>query len=176
MEKNELMNIRHNILLRAREEFVKGLIPCELLGDGENGVEVLSALFENFALDGFDANGEYFFMPSKEGDEIQYFVNLVTLSEELNKDCLNELFAAVAAINTYVLTGTFAIDAGAGTLIYKHTYEMPIEAGEDAIALGVDMSMGTAMQMVSDYAYLLIEINEGKRNAQSAIDLFAKME
>ncbi len=176
MDLNELMNKRHNIFVRTKEDFVSEQIPCELIGQDEHEVEVLSVLFEDFALEGYDATGEYFFMPSQEDDEIQYFVNLVTLTEDLNKDYLNELFAAVASINTYVLTGTFAIDAGAGTLIYKHTYEMPIEADEETMQLGVDMSMGTAMQMVSDYGYLLMEINEGKRNAQSVIALFANQE
>lgn len=176
MDVNELNSIRHNVLVRTKEDFVSEMIPCELLGQDEHEVEVLSVLFQDFALDGYDATGEYFFMPSQEDDEIQYFVNLVTLTEELNKDNLNELFAAVASINTYVLTGAFAIDAGAGTLIYKHTYEIPIEADEEALQLSVDMSMGTAMQMVSDYGYLLMEINEWKRNAQSAISLFANQE
>lgn len=175
MDKTTLKNMRHNVLAATRDEFVTELIPCELLGNDENGVEVLSVLFEDFAMDGYEANAEYFFMPSNDDDEIQYFVNLVTLLEELNKDNLNELFAAVASINTYVLTGCFSIDAGAGTLVYKHTYELPIDADEETMKLDLDMSMGTAMQMVSDFAYLLIEINEGKRNAQSAIALFANM-
>ncbi len=176
MNRKSLEEQRHNILARMGENFRKELVPAILSDKDENGVEILSVDLFSFAEDGFDADGEFFFLPSSDEDEIQFFVNLITIAEELPEDNLPELCVAVSAINTYILTGAFAIDVSSKSLVYKHSYEMMMTEDEEAVLDAAELSMGTALEMVSSYAYMLAEVNDGKRSAESVIRMFAEME
>ena len=176
MNANTLGNIRHNVLQTMEKNYVSEMVPAILSEKDENGVEILTVDLFSFAEDGFDADGEFFFLPSSEEDEIQFFINLITISENLPDANLSELCVAVSAINTYVVTGAFAIDPVAKSLIYKHSYEMMITEDEAKTLEDAELSMGTALEMVSNYAYMLVEVNEGKRSAESVIRMFADME
>ena len=169
MDLKKLYEERHEILSSIEEEFTKEFVPAKLSERVGYNVEFLTVLLEEVAVDGLTSTGEFFFLPNKEGEEIQYFVNLITISEELPDDTMNELCAAVASINTYVMTGAFAVDPVAGTLVYKHAYEMPIDLPKEQVADFVDMTMGITIQMVQQYAYYLIEVKEGKRTAKNVV-------
>ncbi len=176
MSKKSLEDIRHSILTRMEENYKKEMVPAILSDMDENGVEILTVDLFNFAEDGFDADGEFFFLPSGEEDEVQFFVNLITIAEELPEENLPELCVAVSSINTYILTGAFAIDVASKSLVYKHTYEMLITDDEEKTMDNAELSMGTALEMVNSYAYMLAEVNAGKRSAESVIRTFAEME
>ncbi len=176
MDLNKLYKERHDILSVMEQDFTKEFVPAKLSERDDYGVEVLAVILDEVAADGLTSTGEFFFLPSKEDEDIQFFVNLITISEELPKETLGELCTAVAAINTYVTTGTFAIDLGAGSLIYKHVYEMPVDLDKDSVADFSDMSMGTAIQMVQQFAYYLIEVKEGTRTAENVIRALAVTE
>lgn len=167
----ELQDIRHNILSEVEADFVEELVPAKLSDKDENEVEVLGIILSG-SDEVPDSTGEFFFLPSKKDDEIQYFVNLITLSDNIPEGNVGELCASVAAINTYVLTGSFAVDFGAGSLVYKLVIPMAIDADKELIADNVDLSMGLTFQAVTDYGYMLTEVCEGKRTAKSVIDLF----
>ncbi len=171
MNIKELAEIRHNILAEVEEDFVEELVPAKLSEKDENDVEVLGVILSG-ADEIPDSTGEFFFLPSNKDDEIQYFVNLITLVESIPEDKIGELCASVAALNTYVLSGGFAIDFGAGSLVYKLVIPMSIDADKEFVADNVDLSMGLTLQAVSEYGYLLIEVCDGKRTAKSIIDLF----
>jgi hypothetical protein len=172
MNTKDIEDMRHEILKDIEEKFTQELVPALLTEKDDYGVEVLGVVLEGGAADGYDASGEFFFLPGSEDDEVQYFVNLITLAEKLPEENLPELEAAVACINTYVLTGAFAIDVGAGSLVYKHTYEMPAGISKETVEDNVDLSMGTALNVVDNFGYLLIEVNEGKRKAESVVNFF----
>ena len=176
MDLNKLYKERHDILSMMEQEFTKEFVPAKLTDKDEYDVEVLAVILEEVAVDGLTSTGEFFFLPSKEDEEIQFFVNLITISEELPPETMGELCGAVAAINTYVTTGAFAVDPVAGSLIFKHVYEMPVDLDKDSVANFVDLSMGTAIQMVQQYAYYLIEVKEGTRTAQNVIRALAPTE
>ncbi len=173
MNLTNLEELRKRTLAEVEKEFVEELVPAELTVTEENGVSVLNVLMSGSDEKTGNASGEFFFLPSEPGDEIQYFVNLITLYEEIPEENLQELNAAVAAINTYVTCGGFGVDPGANSLIYKLVYPMSAEAGEDAVRENVDLSMGCAFQAFSDFGYLLTEVCEGERSAQSAIGVLA---
>ena len=176
MDLKKLYQERHDILSVMEQEFTKEFVPAKLTDKDDYDVEVLAVILEEVAVDGLTSTGEFFFLPNKEDEELQFFVNLITISEELPKETMGELCAAVAAINTYVMTGAFAIDPVAGSLIYKHVYEMPIDLEKDSVAGYVDMSMGTTIQMVQQYAYYLIDVKEGKRTAENVVRALAVTE
>jgi hypothetical protein len=175
MSDNNLELIRHNVLKSIRQHFVDELVYAEVEKKDEYGVEVLTVELEDSDVDGYDARGEFFFMPAAE-DEIQYFENLITIADELHKETASELFVAVSAISLYIPAGTFAIDFVTGSLIYKHTYEMHAGLDEQEIQENAELSVRTALSVVGEYGYLLAEVNDGKRSAESVIRLFTPLE
>ncbi len=176
MNNGDITSRRHDLLALFEKEFVDELVPAKLSEKDEYGVEVLAVVLDDVAVEGYDATAEYFFLPSGEDDEIQYFVSLITLAEDLPQENLSELCMAVSSINTFIPAGAFAIDPVARSLIYKHTYEMPIDADDAVVKDNMDLSMGVAMQMIISFAYLLVEVSDGKRTAENALNYFIKMQ
>ncbi len=164
--------IRQDILEALLEEFTQDQIPAKLTQKDENGFLELAVMLENAAVDGQDALGEFFFLPSSEEDEVQFFVNLITLSEDLKEENIGGLATVTAALNSYVITGAFAIDYAAKSLVYKHTYEMPIDADEERLRDGVDISMGASLQTVDNYGHFLIDVKEGRMTADDVLKIF----
>ncbi len=176
MDMKKLSEDRSWILSEMEKDITKNMVPAQLSDPNEAGFRVLTALLQDVAMDGLHSSGEFFFLPSNEDDELQFFVNLVTICEHVPDECPEQLVIALAAINTYVLTGAFAFDPVAKTLIYKLTSPMPIETPKEEMFEKSDLSMGLALQMVSDYAYMLVEVVEGTRTAESVIRFFTTME
>ncbi len=172
MDVSALNKVRHEILTEVEKEFVDELVPAKLVDHDGSDAEVLDVIMSDFIVEGMEATGEFFFIPVAEDDEIQFFVNLITIAEDLDMERVPELGMAIAYMNTYLPVGAFALDVTENTLVYKHTYEMGTEIGEDRMRDNVDLSMGVAFQAVSDFGYLLIEVLEGKRSAQSVIEMF----
>ncbi len=176
MSKDNLNEIRHDLLSRIEEEFVSEMVPAHLSEKDQNGVEVLAADLMVTTQDGYDALGEFFFLPGNENDELQFFVNLITIQEELPEENLPELCVAVSAINTFIITGAFAIDAVSKSLVYKNTYAMPADITAETLQDNMELSMGLAVEVVRQFGYLLVEVNQGKRTAESVIDMFIPAE
>ncbi len=176
MDIKKLGNLRHELLTELEAEFQKQLVPAKVSGGPEEPVEVLTVLLADYVEDGLTSSAEFFFLPNKEDDELQFFVNLVTIAQDIAADRLNELCTAIAFINTYVIAGAFALDAAANTLVYKHSYEMPIDLDGEKIRDNLDIAMGVAMKAVQEYGYLLVSVNEGRRTAESVIELLLQSE
>ncbi len=172
MDLSALNKLRHEVLSEVEKEFIEELVPAKLVEHEGTDAEVLDVILQDFAVDGMDATGEFFFIHTEEDDDIQYFVNLITIAEDLQGDRLGELGMAIAYMNTYIPVGAFALDITENTLVYKHTYEMGTGIDKDAIKDNVDLCMGVALQAVSDFGYMLIEVLEGRRDAQSVIESF----
>ncbi len=172
MDIKELTKERFEILSTLEQEYIKEMIPVQLLKKEENGADVLTVFLSGIAEDGLESIGEFFFHENEEDDQVQFFVNLITIAEELPDEHLNDLCIAIAAINAYIITGAFAIDFSNKSLIYKHTYEMPLPLDKEKLHDNLDLSMGVAYQMVRDYGYMLVEINEGRRSVQSVVNYF----
>ena len=167
MDLNKSNEMRTKVLKTLEESYTKELIPAKLTEKDANGVEVLATIFDDLAIDGLESSGEFFFLPNKEGEEVMFFVNLITVSTELPESTLGELMAAVSIINTYILAGAFSIDPKAGALVFKHVHEMPMDLDEKTVTEYADLSMGIAISMVQQYGYYLIEVKEGTRTADN---------
>ena len=167
----KLNEIRYKILSDVKKEFTDELIPAKLTDPGENDVPVLNVILSGSDEDTGNMTGEFFFMESAANDEIQYFVNLITVYEDVPEENLPELAVAVSALNTYVPVGAFAIDYAAQSLIYKLTYLMPANADEMSIREAVDNTMGCTFQALTDFSYLLSDVCEGDRSAESVIEV-----
>ena len=171
MNIKKLEEMRYSILSDVEKEFTDELVPAKLTDKEDNDIPILNVIITGSDEGIGSASGEFFFLPSSPGDEIQYFVNLITLIEGIPEENLDELCVAVAGINTYVTCGSFAVDFAAGNLIYKHVCPMIADAPEGNIRENVDLSMGCAFQAVTDFGYLMTEVCEGIRSAESAIEV-----
>ncbi len=173
MDIKKLNEMRYQILSDVEKEFTEEMVPAKLTDKEENDVPVLNVIMSGADEAVGNTMGEFFFMPGSPNDEIQYFVNLITVYEDVPEENLGELGMAVSCLNTYVPAGAFAIDFFARSLIYKLTYLMPVNADENTVRENVDNTMGCALQAVADYGYLLSEVCEGERSALSVIEVLA---
>ena len=173
MNIKKLMEMRKRILSDMEKEFTDELIPVKLTEDEGGNTCVLNMLMSGSDEAMGNASGEFFFLPSTVRDEIQYFVSLITLYESVPVENVSEVCAAIAGINTYVTTGAFGMDFGSGSLIYKFTCPMSIYASEDVIKDNVDLYMGCAFQAISDFGYLLTEVCECERDAESVVEVIS---
>ena len=174
MSMKSLEDRRREVLEYLEKKFTDIEVPAKLSPKDENGVEVLGMILQDAAAKDKEALGEFFFMPVQEEDEIQFFVNLLTLTEELSVDHIGDLSTVVAAINTYISCGAFAIDYAVKSLIYKCSYEMSVDADTDEMKDNADISMGMAFQTVDQYGSILLEVNEGKKTAKEVMNIFYK--
>ena len=172
MNRTKLQNQRHEIMEALEQEFVDELVPAKLAMDEELQTEVLALVMEELAEDGLTSTGEFFFKPVLADDEdIQLFCNIITILEEPDEQNLGELYSAIIALNALIPVGCFAINLETGALIYRHNYEMPLSLDTESLRASVDLCMSAAFATVQQFSYLLIEVNEGARKAQSVIDV-----
>ncbi len=175
MSTTNLDEIRHKVLDTVREKMSEDLVPANLCPKDENGVEVLAVVLEDAAVDGYDATGEFFFLPDTTEDT-QFLVSLITIAEELREETINELCIAVSGINTYMPIEAFSIDFLSRNLIFKHTYEIPLDLDEEKLQERAELAMGTALQTVGEFGYILAEVNDGYRSGESVLQIFAPIE
>ena len=173
---SKILEQRMKILKGFEEDLKDELIPA-LLVEPEAGDEtfpLLNILLEDFILEGQTGRGEFFFLPSEEGDEIQIFTNIITVTENISNANIDELCKAVAGINLFVETGGFAIDYIEGRLIYKHGYEMTMPLDDAALKDMVDLTVGSSLQVAEEYGRYLLEVNEGTRDAMDVVKTLAE--
>ncbi len=171
MDIKKFNEMRHEILSDVEKEFAQDLIPARLTE--ENDIPVLNVLMTGYEEELEETTGEFFFMPSSPDDEIQYFVNFITIFDSVPQENIDELCVAVAMINTYVPVGAFAIDFGAGSLVYKLSYPMPVDIPAETVKENVDITMECTFMAVSDMGYLLTEVAEGVRSAANVLEMIA---
>lgn len=171
MNIKSLNEMRSKVLTEIEKEFVEELVPAKFSDSEESAVPVLTVMLGGQDADLGNAMGEFFFMESQPRDDIQYFISLITLYETIPEENLDELTAVISMINTYVPVGCFSLDAGTGSLVYKFSYPMMIIAPYETVRDGVDMAMGCALMTVSEMGYLLAEVCDGERSAESVIDI-----
>ena len=172
MDIKKLDALRKEVLIEMENEFTDELIPAKYSEKDGAEIEELVVMMDGIDAGLDDMTSEFFFLPSEEEDEVQFFISLITVETELNQENIGELLKAVATINTYFVAATFAIDAVAGSLVYKLSYPMAISrANKEDMLLDVELSTGTAMQMVESFAYLLCEVNAGTRDSDSVIEI-----
>jgi hypothetical protein len=159
----------HEILEALEKDLVEDQIAAKLITKEGAAVETLAVVLNNAVVEGKDALGEFFFLPVAEEGDLNFFVNLITISEDINEANIAELAAAVSAINTFITLGAFAVDYAAKSIVYRHTYEMPIDAERKKIEDGIDLSMDMALHVLKDYGHLVLDVNDGKINSKELI-------
>lgn len=162
----DLKEIRHTLLKKIETELQEELIAALIAEETEDQPEILTAVFPSLAKEGTQADAEFLFMPTQEGDELQFFVSIINLANEIPAGIENELYAAMALLNFYLTDGSFAIEPGNGGLIYKNSISMAVDEDAEAIEEYMNRSMSMAIQMTDKFAGLLLEVIDGERTAE----------
>ncbi len=143
----------------------------------EETPDVLSVFMDNIAAEGVESIGEFFFMPmEEEEDGIQLFINMITILENVDEKNLSELLGAIAIINSYIPLGAYAYAPGDGRLLFRYSDIMSVNLSEDQLKEEMNKAMSVTMDTIEQFSYMLIEVNDGERNAASIIALFSNEE
>ncbi len=169
MNKKKLAQQRRDIFKAMEKEFIDELVPAAFSeGEEDDQAGVLTIFMEDVVVEGGETTGEFFFMPMDEEEAgIQIFVNLYTLLEEADKEHAGELLAAVSIINAYMPLGAYAYDPSNNNLVYRYSQVMEAELSNEALKNEMEIAMSAALQTAERFTYLLIEVNDGIRNAAS---------
>ncbi len=168
----KLAEQRRSIFKGMEQEFVDELVPASYSDGDEEHAGVLTVFLEDIAAQGLESSAEFFFLPVNEEETgMQIFINLFTLIEEVTEENMTELMLAISMLNAYIPLGAYALDPAEGCLVYKYAKVMPADITKEELHTGMELSMGAAMQTVERFSYLLVEVNDGERNAKSVSDL-----
>lgn len=179
MKREEVFKQRHDILNAVKREFDAELVPAQIMCGGEpvsedavqNGnsddPEILTIFIEDLPAQGVDVLGEFFFLPTHSDEDLQVFMNILTIDTEIEKERSNELLLAIVTLNSYIPVGAFGVDFARNNIVYRHSYEMPHPSKDKALQSAAELSMGVAVSVVKDFGYMLLEVNEGTRDAES---------
>ena len=150
MEQKKIAEKWHSTLLEIKKSFDEELIPAQI--EEIEDTERLMILFEDLADSSIDTMGEFFFLPSMEGAQVQVFMNVLTIDAEVYKERLSELLLAINILNNYLPVGAFCVDLSEGNIVFRHNHEMPIPVSDKALQDAVDLSIGLSVSIVKDFA------------------------
>lgn len=168
MDITKIKEQRHSLLAGLEQEFLDELIPAKLSPETEEQTEMLTMILEDLSGEGTETVCDFFFLPVF-GDEvdIQVFTCMFTVIDEVEDDRFGELVSTVSMMNAYLPVGCFAYDAGVNSIIFRHSYEMPLDLTDDELASNVNLCINMAVEMVSAYGYMVHEVNERERTPES---------
>ena len=161
----DLKELRHKLLKKIESEFQEELIAALVAEETEDQPEILTAIFPSLAKEGADLDGEFLFLPTEEDDELQFFVSLINIAQEIPEETEYELYAAMAFLNFHIAAGSFSVSPTNGRLVYKHTISMAVDEAEEAVEEYMNRSMSMAIHLADVYAGLLLDVIDGERTA-----------
>lgn len=171
MEQRKISEKWLSTLTEVKKSFDEEMIPSQIEEVGDTNRLVI--LFEDLADTGVDTMGEFFFLPAQEGAQVQIFMNVLTIDVEIDKERMEEILSGINILNNYLPVGAFLVDIVGEHIVFKKGYEMSVSLSDKALKESVDLSMGLAISIVKDFAYMLLEVSSGKRNVDSISTYFS---
>lgn len=169
MKANKIDILHENVLRRLVEYYENQNIPAVIKGD-EGEVETMYLALFDMGLDEEETLGECAFLPMLEDDTVQNFACMITITEDLSKDNLGTLFAAISQLNYYLAYGSFGTLPSDGRLVYKFTVPMDINLDENQLYNQTLLVTETAITMVNTYVDIIMNIANGKATIADLAD------
>lgn len=160
MNLEKIKTERHELLTRMRDSLQEDLVACGISEpEGEDEPEILEVVVDGIGeageLEG--GLGEFFFvLPSSEDDTVMHFCCVITLLDELDKECLPKLFEAMSYANFELPLGSYSVDREASILCYKLVTPLPITLSGEDLYEQMNISMANAIASAEMYADELI--------------------
>ena len=173
MDKERILKERHNLLERMADELQDDLIPAVFREpENENDLPLVSVLFNEMGEGDEEAYGEFFFRPfESDDDEVQFFSGIITLSDNVPKEHLPELYEAMSYINFQLPCGCFALDKTRSFLCFQENVPLPMELSGDALYEQMNIVSGNAAAVSDAYMSTLLQVAEGEMTIEEVVEL-----
>ena len=173
MDKERILEERHEYLTRIRDSLLEDLIVCELREpESDEEPEILTVVLDGIGeageLEG--GVGEFFFAPLRNAeDTVMHFCAVLTLMDALKKEQLPELFEAMSYINFKMPLGSYSVDRDASLLCYRLVVPLPAGLSGEELLTQINIIMANAFTAVSLYADTLIKMAGGEMTLTEAL-------
>lgn len=176
MNTKEIMEKRHALLEDLSGELNASEIAA-ILHQEEGAPEMVSAMLDEMGDGDMEITGDFFFRPLEtEEDEVQYFISLFNIADEIPKDRLTDLFEAISYINFSLPAGNFNIDKDHRFLSFILSVPLPMGLEDEALFREMDLAVGNALAIADSYAGILSDVLNGKENAESVVEFLGGRE
>ncbi|MBO6138037.1 MAG: hypothetical protein J6O71_05430 [Lachnospiraceae bacterium] len=163
MDIEKINSDRHALLERLKDALLEELVACELREpENEGEPEVLRVVLDELGQDSEDgALGELFFLPpGSEEDEVQHFSAVLTITDDIDRSRLPELYEAMSHINYEIPCGSFCIDKEGENLVYRLTTPLPMAIEGDELFDQMNVCLANALISADMYMDILLKIND----------------
>ncbi len=164
MDKKKILDTRRELLERASDELNEAYIAADIREPQTEGdAGILSVIFDEIGMRGEEAFGEFLFLPIADGIEpnVQHFVAVITIADDLETEHLPELFEAMSYINAQLVCGSYSIDMDKKFLSFKMTVPLPINMPEEELYEEINIVISNAMTLVDLHIDLLTDLIDG---------------
>ncbi len=175
MNKLELEEKQQSILESLESGFQKQEVFASILPKEETGVsDMLVVQHTGFGEEAEEALGEYYFLPPREEDAwIHYFIETITLSEELPEDTQGAVGAAVSMINFALPIGAFCLSPDGKVLFYRYTLMLEADRDTEHTAAQIRSSMLNVLEYTARWADALDALEYGRMTLEEFTSAYA---
>jgi len=167
---SKIIEKQERVLKRLENELQEALVPARVRGkDDEIPSALLTVLYTEVGSGLDEVIGEYTFLPAEEGDGASFFTSMLTITDNLPQDNLDELRKAVARLNLYLPQGSVGIDIDDKRLGYKFGVPVPLDIDENALFELINMYVTTGYIQVDRYVDMLLQIAAGEATAEELL-------
>ena len=163
MNRKEKQEERQHLLSEFADELQKQLIPAvySKAEDG-NGLEEVAVMFNDLGEGDEEAFGEFFFRPFEtEEDEVQFFMGMITISDDLPEESLPQLYEGISYLNFHLTCGSFAIDTSHSYLCYRLCVPFDADVTAEEVYTQMNIVFMNALSNTDMYMGVLLGIAAG---------------
>ena len=172
MDIMQIEKMRNELLDRMAEDFKEAYIAAGVAEPETAGApRIVRTILDEIGSIGDDAIGEYYFTPFQEDDEVQFFNALITMTEEIPRERLPQLFEVMSYINFSIPSGSFAIDRDLQFFSYRLTIPMPVDFSGEQVYELMNIAAGNSAAIVDAYMGVFMDVAEGRMSVEEVLDL-----
>lgn len=161
------------VLKRLAAELQEVMVPA-MVRDKDEVIPspVLTVMYSEVGSELNEVIGEYTFLPVSVDDEVQIFSSIVTMTDELPDNNLDELRKAVSRLDFYLPLGSIGMDIEDKRLGFKFGVPIPVTTSEDTLFELINMYITTGYMQVDRYIGMLLKIAQGEAKAEELLGDF----
>lgn len=135
--------------------------------------DILTVLITEYGSNLDEVMGEFFFIPSIEGqqEDALRFNCVLTLTDELPSENLAGLHEAVATLNYYTEGGTFAVNKAGGMLVFRNSVVLPVEMEDAEVIKLIVANVAFSLNVSERFADVLLRVNDGRMSLREFREL-----
>ncbi len=174
MEKKELEQKQSAFLKSLQNSFTEADVFSSIISKEETMVaDTLVVQHTGIGEEAEEAMGEYYFMPTAEEEDtwFQYFVEAITLSEDIPEDKRGVITAAISMINFGLPAGAFYLSLDGKTLFYRYTMMLEADMDPEHMEFLLRNSMINSIQIMTQWADALDALEYGRMTFEEFVEM-----